>query len=249
MPSLRTPPVRTVLIDPAVPPPGSLTATFGTGLTVSGGAVVSVDFGTVPGKVAHGEKLVGAAPIDTSGAAPNDALRFDGAAFKPQAIAPGLASPLTTRGDLWVQGASGDARLALGASRTVLGSDGVDPGYRALDAFLPRADVDTTDDTWTTLATWTTTEAQGVLSVAFTVMVRKDDWTEGGVWRGSCAHRRDSGTYIAMGGVNWEPSSSENPALEVRVQEGAGGVHLQVKGVAATDYRWRVTFTRSSLEA
>jgi hypothetical protein len=75
-----------VLIDPAVPPPGSLTATFGTGLTVSGEAVVSVDFGVVPGKVAPGEKLLGAPSIDTSGAVLNDALRFDGVAFKPQAL-------------------------------------------------------------------------------------------------------------------------------------------------------------------
>lgn len=158
------------------------------------------------------------------------------------------ASPLTTRGDLYVRGVSGDARLALGAALRILGSDGTDPVYRELDGFLPRLDVDTTDDTWTTLVTWVTTEATAILSVAFTVLARKDDWSEGGVWRGACAHRRYSGTYTAMGPVNWEPSQSENAALEVRVQEDASGVHLQVKGIAATDYRWRVTFTRSSLE-
>lgn len=158
------------------------------------------------------------------------------------------ASPLTTRGDLYVRGASSDTRLALGAALRILGSNGTDPVYRELDGFLPRLDVDTADDAWTTLATWTTTEATAILSVAFTVLARKDDWSEGGVWRGSCAHRRYGGTYTAMAPVNWEPSQSENAALEVRVQEDASGVHLQVKGVAATDYRWRVTFTRSSLE-
>lgn len=160
----------------------------------------------------------------------------------------GLTSPLTTRGDLWVRGASGDTRLALGAALRILGSDGTDTVYRELDGFLPRVDTDTTDDTWTTLATWTSTETTAILSVAFTVLARKDDWSEGGVWRGACAHRRYGGTYTAMGPVNWEPAWSENAALEVRVQEGAGGVQLQVKGIAATDYRWRVTFTRSSLE-
>ena len=160
----------------------------------------------------------------------------------------GLVSPLTTRGDLWVRDGSGDARLAVGAALRILGSNGTDPVYRALDGFLPRLDIDTTDDTWTTLATWTTVEALAVLSVAFTVMARLDDWSEGGVWRGACAHRRYGGTYTAMGPVNWEPAQTENAALEVRVQEDASGVHLQVKGIAATDYRWRVTFTRSSLE-
>lgn len=169
---------------------------------------------------------------------------WDGAAWRTL----GLVSPLTTRGDLWVRDGSGDARLAVGAALRILGSNGTDPVYRELDGFLPRLDIDTTDDTWTTLATWTTVEALAVLSVAFTVMARLDDWSEGGVWRGACAHRRYGGTYTAMGPVNWEPAQTENAALEVRVQEDASGVHLQVKGIAATDYRWRVTFTRSSLE-
>ena len=170
---------------------------------------------------------------------------WDGAAWRTL----GLVSPLTTRGDIWVRDGSGDARLAVGAALRILGSNGTDPVYRELDGFLPRLDIDTTDDTWTTLATWTTVEALAVLSVAFTVMARLDDWSEGGVWRGACAHRRYGGTYTAMGPVNWEPAQTENAALEVRVQEDASGVHLQVKGLPApAAYRWRVTFTRSSLE-
>lgn len=85
MPALRTPRARTVLVDPALPPPGSVPPTFGAGLVVSG-TVVSVDFGTTAGRVAPGEKLPAVIPIDTGGALLHQVLRFDGAAFKPAGL-------------------------------------------------------------------------------------------------------------------------------------------------------------------
>lgn len=48
-------------------------------------------------------------------------------------------SPVTTRGDIIVRGASNNVRLALGAAGTVLGSDGTDALWRTLSAALDAA--------------------------------------------------------------------------------------------------------------
>lgn len=96
MPALRTPPTRRVLIDPAVPPPGSLSVTFGAGLALSELSVLSVAFGTAEGQVAQGEKLLGAPPIDTTGALEGELLRYDAlaGAFKPSAdLSPSSTGP------------------------------------------------------------------------------------------------------------------------------------------------------------
>jgi hypothetical protein len=160
----------------------------------------------------------------------------------------GLVSPLTTRGDLWVRDGSGDARLPVGGASEILGSDGTDPVYRALDEFMPSAQVSTTDDTWTTVVTITTDAVLAVVETHFSVVARKDDWSEGGAWRGYCAHRRYGGAYNAMGSVAWQPNFSENALLDVRVTEDASGVYIQVKGPPATDYRWQVKYLRNVLE-
>ena len=161
----------------------------------------------------------------------------------------GLVSPLTTRGDLWVRDGSGDARLAVGGASEILGSDGTDPVYRALDEFIPSAQVSTTDDTWTTVATITTDAELAIVETHFSVVARKDDWSEGGAWRGTVAHRRYGGAYNAMGSVAWQPNFSENALLDVRVTEDASGVYIQVKGPPATDYRWQVKYLRNVLES
>ena len=54
----------------------------------------------------------------------------------------GSASPTTTRGDLIVRGASADQRLALGASSTLLVSDGTDAVWGSLDDVLAGSDGD-----------------------------------------------------------------------------------------------------------
>lgn len=169
---------------------------------------------------------------------------WDGAAWRTL----GLVSPLTTRGDIWVRDGSGDARLAIGGASEILGSDGTDPVYRALDEFMPSAQVSTTDDTWTTVVTITTDAVLAVVETHFSVVARKDDWSEGGAWRGYCAHRRYGGAYNAMGSVAWQPNFSENVLLDVRVTEDASGIYIQVKGPPATDYRWQVKYLRNVLE-
>lgn len=55
---------------------------------------------------------------------------------------PSSASPTTTRGDLIVRGASADQRLALGASSTLLVSDGTDAVWGSLDDVLAGSDGD-----------------------------------------------------------------------------------------------------------
>lgn len=47
-----------------------------------------------------------------------------------QLMSQGIASPLTTRGDLWYRGASADARLPIGAAGTFMQSNGTDPVWQ-----------------------------------------------------------------------------------------------------------------------
>lgn len=156
------------------------------------------------------------------------------------------ASPLTTRGDLYVRGASSDTRLALGASRKVLGSNGTDPIYDDLDAFLPLAEASTSDDVWTTIAAIAIADLQ-VLGLNITVVARKDDASAGGFWRGSCAYRRYSGSVTEIAAFTTLVDAVEAVGLDVRTQAGTTTVDLQVRGIAATDYTWRAHYTRLAI--
>jgi hypothetical protein len=55
---------------------------------------------------------------------------WDGAAWRSL----GIASPLTTRGDLWRRDASGDARLAIGGDGKFVRSNGTDPSWQSIVA-------------------------------------------------------------------------------------------------------------------
>lgn len=218
-------------VDPSAPPPDVVaTMTEVLWLTPTTAAARPADPGAVI--ALHRATDTGAVTL------------WDGGAWRTI----GLVSPLTTRGDLWVRDASGDARLPLGGGGEILGSDGTDPVYRSLDEFIPSADTVTNDDTWTTVKTITTDGDPAVIEVHFSITARKDDWSEGGAWRGTCAHRRFGGTYVAMGAEVWHAAFSENVLLDVRVTEDASGVHIQVKGPPATDYRWQVKYLRHALE-
>ena len=89
MPTLRTARVRRALSDPNRAPPGTTAPTFGAGLTVTGDAVVAVDFGAGAAQVPTGTKVPGTIPVDTRGATDGDALRYDAGegAFVPSADA------------------------------------------------------------------------------------------------------------------------------------------------------------------
>lgn len=81
-----------------------------------------------------GFKLTGLA----AGASNGDSLRYE--QLVGQYIANSL---LTTRGDMIRRGASAPERFALGASGTVLQSDGTDPVWGTLSALLPSASTST----------------------------------------------------------------------------------------------------------
>ncbi len=153
------------------------------------------------------------------------------------------ASPLTTRGDLYVRGASADTRLALGAALKVLGSNGTDPVYNDLDAFFPLTEGSTSDAAWTTIASIPIADMQ-MLGLSITVMARKDDASAGGFWVGSCAYRRYGGTVNEVAPFTQLVDAAEAVGLDVRTQAGATTVNLQVKGIAANDYTWRATYAR-----
>lgn len=222
-----------------------------------------------PGDIGAAEAVHNHVAVAIAGETPNAILRTDGSgngvAAAPtadvltlldaatrsdmRAAMDAVATPLTTRGDIWVRGASADTRLPLGGAGEVFGSDGTDPVFRSLDKFVPGAQVVTTDDAWTTAVTITTDAVTAVVETYFSVVGCKDDWSEGITWRGGCAHRRYGGTYVAMGDVAWQPPFSENPLLGVRVTEDANGVYIQVKGPApGTNYRWQVKYLRNVLE-
>ena len=102
MPTLRTARVRRALSDPNRAPPGTTAPTFGAGLTVTGDAVVAVDFGAGAAQVPTGTKVPGTIPVDTRGATDGDALRYDAGegAFVPSADAlpwSSVIAPTTVR--------------------------------------------------------------------------------------------------------------------------------------------------------
>lgn len=168
---------------------------------------------------------------------------WDGAAWRSL----GLVSPLTTRGDIWRRDGSGDARLALGAAGTLLTSDGTDPVWRTVEDALPGAEIETSDDVWTTIATIGVDDLSVALLDLFIVALR-DDASAAGAWRGSTAWRRYGGAMHEVAPLSLLLSDTEAVGLEVRAQaSGTTGVAVQVKGLAATDYSWRVSYLRTSI--
>lgn len=216
--------------DPSAPPPDLvptlteilwLTPSVAASRPVSPGALIAIHRATDTGAV----------------------TLWDGGAWRSL----GLVSPLTTRGDLWRRDGSGDARLALGAAGSLLTSDGTDPVWRSVEDALPGAEVSTSDDTWTTIATIAVDD----LSVALldlSIVALRDDASAAGAWRGSCAWRRYGGAMHEVAALSLLLSDTEAVGLEVRAQaSGTTGVAVQVKGIAATDYSWRVSYLRTSI--
>jgi len=80
--------------------------------------------------------------ISTTAPADGEVLVWDAGTSRWVPGSAGSASPTTTRGDLIVRGASADQRLALGASSTLLVSDGTDAVWGSLDDVLAGSDGD-----------------------------------------------------------------------------------------------------------
>lgn len=205
---------------------------------------------------------------------------WDGAAWRTL----GLVSPLTTRGDVWVRDASGDARLALGTRGYVFRAGASDPAWgvaAASEASLPTASADyagvtiyrtdlgvhftcteggiadewawrvasihdgavaqgtTPGDAWTTIASTQIAE-DSVALLDIEVAGIRSDHAAGFAAKGYASLLNDGGTLTELEALSLQVG---DPA-RVQLTTSGPDVEVQVKGVAAEDWTWRVKITR-----
>lgn len=121
-----------------------------------------------------------------------------------------------------------------GASASAVGS--------ATVPSLITGDADTTDATWTTLATATLAQSSCV-TFAASVSAIRDDGTEGGGWAFTARARRPASGVPVVGTPVVTLAEHDGTGWGVRLVESAGDVLLQVQGEAATNITWRAEMT------
>lgn len=204
---------------------------------------------------------------------------YDGGAWRALTY----ASPLTTRGDLYVRGVAVDERLALGTRGHVMRAGATDPswsasaasaaglpaagadyaaavywdtttgghfvctfggptpawGWRVLDAFRGFVDTTGTEDDVFKVVGSVDVPANSVLLVDVDVVGRRDDGSTGMVARGSCGFITDGSAATEL-----EPLTLlVGDDTRVRVVGNGLAFDVEVKGVAAQDWTWRVRGT------
>lgn len=139
-------------------------------------------------------------PVVTALLADQDVLEYDnaGAVWRNRTLATVLGRMLTTRGDIFLRGASAVSRLALGAANRFLKSNGTDLAYGQVDlassdvtGVLPRAN-----------GGFTPSQLSNILSGDVAINNTSDYFTGPTVAQGS------SGTWLAWGTVTINAANS-----------------------------------------
>lgn len=103
---------------------------------------------------------------------------------------------------------------------------------------LITGDLDTTDATWTTIATATLAQSSTVTFVCAVSAIR-DDGTEGGSWTFTARARRPAAGVPVMGTVLFGLTDSDDATWDVRVQVSGSDVVVQVMGAVGKTVTWR----------
>lgn len=196
----------------------------------------------------------------------------------------GIVSPLTTRGDVWVRDAFGDARLPLGTRGYVFRAGATDPAWGVVAASatsFPTASADyagavywrsdlgahyactfgglaaewawrvasihdgavaedtTPGDTWTTIASTQIAE-DSVALLDIEVAGVKSDLSAGMVAKGYAGFVNDGGTLALVEAL----TLLVGDPTRLQLTTAGPDVEVQVKGVVAEDWTWRVKITR-----
>lgn len=177
---------------------------------------------------------------------------WDGGAWRSM----GMVSPLTTRGDIIVRGASADQRLAVGASGRYLRSDGTDPSWAQVQAadiagapwssVVPPTTVETNDATTTTLATIATIASRSYAVDLVVVSTRSP--TDVVAWKLLATVHSDGGGTLTLNDVLVHgPTDGGASTMAATVDVSGTDIRVRVTGLVAT-VDWSVTGTVLALE-
>lgn len=169
----------------------------------------------------------------------------------------GLVSPLTTRGDLWVRGASGDTRLAIGAAGRYLRSDGTDPSWSQLlaadltgapwSSLLAPTEVETNDATTTTLASLATQPSRSYVVDLLVVSTRSPAAVV--AWKLLATVHSDSGGTLTLNHVlAYGPTDGGASGMAATVDAPGSSIRVRVTGLGGASVGWSVTGTVLALE-